>query len=124
VAQNPAAPAVQVFMNNYFTAINAHDYASYRALLDSTLQASYTPQDFASGYGSTSDSAATVTGISATDTGQTSVSVTFTSHQSAAQSASGTACTTWNITLFLTQAAAGYVDSPAPPGYHAAFRAC
>jgi hypothetical protein len=80
--------------------------------------------DFYAGYGSTTDSAAVLTAISATGSGSVGAAVTFTSHQLPADSPSGTACTNWSITLFLTQSGGRYVRAPSPPGYQAAYQAC
>jgi hypothetical protein len=124
VAGNAAEPGVVAFLNSYFKAINAHDYAAYNALLEPQLQQNDTQSSFDNGYGTTHDSAETLTSIAGTGGGGEAATVSFTSHQSAADSATNSTCTSWIITLYLEPNGQGYLDGPAPSGYHASFQAC
>jgi hypothetical protein len=124
VTGNSAEPGVLAFLNSYFTAINAHDYTAYNALLDTQLQQNDTESSFNNGYATTKDSAETLTSIADTGDGGEAATVSFTSHQSIAQSASNSTCTNWTITLYLEPNGTGYLESPAPSGYHASFSAC
>jgi hypothetical protein len=126
VTGNAAEPGVLAFLNSYFAAINAHDYAAYNALLDPQLQQNDSQATFNHGYGTTKDSAETLTGITDTGGGGEAATVAFTSHQSAADSATNSTCTSWTITLYLepNPNGTGYLDGPAPSGYHASYQAC
>jgi hypothetical protein len=124
VTGNAAEPGVVAFLNSYFTAINNHDYAAYNALLDPQLQANDSQSTFDSGYATTRDSAETLTSIADTGGGGEAATVSFTSHQSVADSATNSTCTSWTITLYLEPNGNGYLDSPAPSGYHASYQAC
>lgn len=115
---------MESFLNSYFTAINGHDYQQYRALLDRKLRRDESLQAFTNGYSSTSDSAATLTSIYSVGGGEIGAAVSFTSHQSPAQSPTDTGCTTWDITLYLTPQDGHYLITPAPPGYHASYQPC
>lgn len=123
--QDPGAPSVADFLDQYFAAINSHDYQSYVALLSPNLQQDMTAQQFDSGYRSTSDTGETLTGISTAADGDTVAAVTFTSHQDPADSVDHKeACTDWKISLFLEQANTGYLIDQPPGNYHAAHSAC
>jgi hypothetical protein len=124
VSQNADASSVESFLNNYFSAINSHNYEQYRSLLDQKMAQDESAQDFDHGYGSTQDSDATLTGISSVGASQVSAAVTFTSHQSPSQSPSDSACTNWNVTLYLVSSGTGYVLETPPADYHAAYQAC
>ncbi len=124
IAQDPAASPVQTFLNSYFTAINDHSFRNYRRLLNAKMQQEESAQSFRSGYGTTTDSAATLTAISQLGRGLVSAAVTFTSHQLSADSPTGTACTDWSIVLYLHQQSGRYVLGQAPSGYHAQYQAC
>jgi hypothetical protein len=124
VASNPAEPAVAAFLDRYFTAINTHDYAAYSRLLDAQEQSVDTRSSFDTGYGTTADSAETLTGIAGAGGGDEAATVSFTSHQDPADSPSKTACTSWTITLYLQPNGGGYLIGPAPTGYHASYQAC
>jgi hypothetical protein len=124
VAQAAAAPQVEAFVNRYFSAINNHDYQRYRTLLDHRMRRDESVADFDAGYRSTTDSHATITSIADSAPGRLAVGVTFTSRQRPADSPSHTACTDWNITLFLRQHGGSYVIGRAPADYHAAYQAC
>ncbi len=124
VSQDADAPPVESFLNSYFSAINNHDYQQFRNLLDQKMAQGESAQNFDTGYGSTRDSDATLTAISSMDAGQVRATVTFTSHQSPSQSPSDSACTNWNVMLYLASNETGYVLEAAPAGYHAAYQAC
>jgi hypothetical protein len=130
VAVGPAAsqsadlPGVEAWVNRYFGAINHHAYRRYRALLSPGLQQSESAADFASGYRSTTDAAATLTAISDLGDGEVGATLNFTSHQLPADSPTSTACDRWHVTLYLSQVAGGYELDPAPAGYHARDNAC
>ncbi len=123
-AQAPAAPPVEAFLNSYFTAINNRDYQQYRALLSHQMRRAISQGVFNAGYRSTADSGATITSITGSGPGRLAVAVTFTSHQQPAGSPTHTACTHWDITLYLRQRGGGYVIGRPPAGYHAAYQAC
>jgi hypothetical protein len=119
VAPNPATQSVVMFLDEYFTAINSHDYQGYLALLSQQAQQGWTPEHFNSGYGSTVDSGETLESISTAANGDTVAAVTFTSHQNPDSSNNNEACTSWSISLFLGQGGGGYMIDQAPSGYHA-----
>lgn len=123
-AGKPDTTTIVKLLTSYFTAINSHDYTGYQALLDPKMRRSVTLARFAAGYRSTTDSAATLTGISAAPDGQTTANVTFTSHQNPSDGPDHSPCTTWDITLFLQRSPGGFLIGPAPPGYHAAHHSC
>jgi hypothetical protein len=125
VSQDPDASSVATFLNQYFTAINNHDYHSYISLLSARDGRGLTQEQFDTGYGSTVDSAETLLGISTAANGDLVASVTFTSHQNPADSPDQQeSCTDWNISLFLGQGGAGYLVEEPPPSYHASYQAC
>jgi hypothetical protein len=125
VSQDPDASSVATFLNQYFTAINNHDYQSYISLLSSQEGQGLTQEQFDNGYGSTADSAETLLGISTAANGDLIASVTFTSHQNPADSPDQQeSCTDWRISLFLEQGGGGYLVEKPPPGYHASYQAC
>jgi hypothetical protein len=123
-ASDPAEPQVVAFLVDYFTAINDHDYQAYVSLLDSQEAAALTPGAFAAEYATTADSAQTLTGIADGSGGSEAAAVTFTSHQSPADSPDGSACDLWSVTLYLVPAESGYVIEHSPPGYSPVVRAC
>jgi hypothetical protein len=124
-AQDPDASSVAGFLAQYFGAINAHDYQSYRSLLGPQVQQGMTQAQFDSGYRSTADSDETLVGISTASDGDLAAEVTFVSHQDPADSPDKSeSCTDWDISLFLTQGGSGYVIDPAPPGYKASYQPC
>jgi hypothetical protein len=124
VTANPAEPRVAAFLDKYFTAINTHDYGAYSSLLDSQEQSVNTRSSFAAGYGSTTDSAEKLTAIAGAGAGGEDATVSFTSHQSPAESPTKTSCTSWTITLYLQANGGSYLIGPAPAGYHASYQAC
>jgi hypothetical protein len=126
IAADSQTPQVLAFLDSYFTAINNHSYRDYRALLNPAAAQALTYPAFQNGYATTRDSAEKLHGISAAGNGDTVASVTFTSHQDAANSVdgSGQTCTRWDVLLYLQQDGDGYLLGKSPPGYHAAYAAC
>ena len=112
------------FLDEYFNAINTHNYQEYLSLLDAQEQQNETPAAFRAGFRTTTDSDATLVGLTSTGTGLVAASITFTSHQAPADSATHTSCTSWDITLYLGMQGGGYVMQLPPPGYKASYRAC
>jgi hypothetical protein len=123
-ATDPAEPGVVALLGTYFAAINQHDYTEYQSVLDQQLQQGDSLSSFQSGYGTTTDSAETLTGISDTGSGQVAASVTFVSHQDPADSPSDSSCTDWGITLYLVSSGDGYVIGSPPSAYHASYQSC
>jgi hypothetical protein len=119
--QQPGAQQVASFVQRYFIAIDSHNYGEYIALFQPRLRP--TRGQFGRGYRGTTDSGATLAGLSATAQGL-AAAVTFTSHQPPANSPTHTSCTAWEITLYLQQRGHGYRIVSPPPGYHAHYRAC
>jgi hypothetical protein len=117
-AQDPDASSVAAFLDEYFTAINTHDYESYLSLQTTQTQQELTVEQFDNGYGSTVDSAEVLTSISTATDGDTVATVTFVSHQNPSESVNGReACTDWSISLFLQQGSAGYLMGQPASGY-------
>jgi len=124
-AADPQSQAVVSFLQQYFSAINAHDYQGYRSLLDPQSRADLTRHQFNRGFRSTVDSGEKLWRISTDASGNTVATVTFTSHQNPADSVDGRqSCTHWRISLFLQPTANGYVIGQAPTGYHSSHSAC
>jgi hypothetical protein len=119
-----AEPGVAEFLSEYFTAINHHDFQAYAALLDPAQAARATPARFAAGYGTTTDSGATLTSIADLGQGREAASVTFTSHQAPAASPDHSSCDVWHITLYLGPHDGGYLIRRPPPGYAASVWSC
>jgi hypothetical protein len=120
----PAAASVDAFLAGYFAVINEHDYAGYLRLFGPGSGRSLSAAGFRAGYGSTRDSAETLTRISAAGSGLVAATVTFTSRQAPAASPAHVACVRWRITIFLVRRGGGYVIGSPPAGYTAADRAC
>ena len=123
VSQVPDAARVDGFLVSYFTAINAHDYQQYQQLLIPARRAQLSAAAFARGYGTTTDTGASIVGISPTGPG-VAVTVTFTSQQRAAPGADVTTCTTWDITLYLQNSGGTLLIGNPPHRYHAYRRSC
>jgi hypothetical protein len=123
-AGSTALPQVMALLRRYFSAINGHDYAAYAQLLDAQVLRLSPASAFSSGYGSTSDSDETLTGISALSSGGVAAAVTFTSHQQPAESPDHSACNEWSITLFLVPQGAGYLIGLPPSWYQASYTSC
>jgi hypothetical protein len=124
VSQDSSSHQLDGFASRYFSAINDHDYQAYIALLAPGGPQVPTPGQFAAGYGSTSDTGATLTSTAPQGGGGYAIGLSFLSHQSASQSKTGTSCTAWQITLYLVPGGGSYLIASPPPGYHSAYRAC
>ena len=120
-AQQPGEQQVVSFLQSYFTAINNHDYGGYASLVTSSMRP--TPAEFENGFGTTTDSKATLTGLVPYGTG-VAAAVKFTNNQSPSASPDGAACDVWHITLYLQPHGSGYRIGPAAPDYHAQYRPC
>jgi hypothetical protein len=75
-AQNPPTPQIAAFLDQYFAAINEHDYQAYVALRSPQLPG-ITVSQFDSGYCSTADSDETLLGVSSAANGDSVAHVTF-----------------------------------------------
>jgi hypothetical protein len=124
VSQSGLEPAVTAFLNSYFAAINNDDYQQYRSLLGARLRQALTAAQFSSGYQSVHDANVTLTSIASAGGPAVAASMTFTSHQPPAKSASHSTCTHWRITLYLVPHGSSYVIGSPPASYHAAYHAC
>jgi len=120
-SQNASAPQVADFLGSYFRAINNRDYSLYASLFVTSRVP--TRAQFRRGYRSTHDSDAILTRLRNTPNGL-AAAVSFTSHQAPADSATGTSCTAWNVTFYLTANGSGYQIGNPPADYHARYRAC
>jgi hypothetical protein len=116
--------AIDAFLTRYFSAINHHDYRAYRQLFSPTTRGGLSAASFAAGYGTTRDTGALLRGIMAAPSGRVDAVVSFTSHQRSSDSPTGTACTTWSISIYLIKSGGSYVIVSPPHGYRPAFRAC
>jgi len=114
-AAQPGAARVATFMAGYFDAINQRDYQSYLAAFDQQGRPDYTRQKFLDEFGTTTDTAPSLTALIATGPGLLAT-VTFTSHQSPAKSFTHTACTAWTLRLYLEASGASYLIGRPPPG--------
>jgi hypothetical protein len=124
-ASNAAAPRVQTLLEHYFAAINTHDYAAYSSLLDAQMRGQNSRSQFDSGYATTHDSAETLTSISSTSGGVLAATVSFTSHQSPADSINNSSCTAWTINLYLEpQGDGSYLIGAPPAGYRPSHQDC
>jgi hypothetical protein len=124
-AQNPAATAIATFVSQYFSAINNHDFQAYDSLLTPQVQQGQTAETFSNGFGSSADSNEILVAINPAANGETAATLTFTSHQNAAQAQGGTGtCTDWHITLFLEPNGTGYLIGDQPSTYHAKYNSC
>jgi len=123
-SRNSAEPRIAAFVTRYFTAINNHDYQAYVSVLDSEERAEVTHAWFRAGYGTTTDSGATLTRITRRAGGGEAAELTFTSHQSPSRSPDKSSCDLWSITLYLIPDAGGYLIEHPPPGYQAHLQPC
>jgi hypothetical protein len=114
-AAQPGAARVAAFMAGYFDAINQRDYQSYLAAFDERARPDYTRQKFLDEFGTTTDTAPSLTALGPAGRGLLAT-VTFTSHQSPAKSFTHTACTAWTLRLYLEASGASYLIGPPPPG--------
>jgi hypothetical protein len=118
------AHAIEAFLTAYFTAINEHDFAAYRSLFSAGQRGGLSATAFARGYGSSQDSQATLRSIAVPAAGKVVATVSFVSHQQAADSATHSSCTSWTISLFLIKQAGTYVIHTPPASYGATAAAC
>jgi hypothetical protein len=123
-AKAPDAHPVSAFLTRYFTAIDHHSYTAYRSLYSPLLRPELSAAAFTAGYGTTKDSRAVLRSIFGALPGHVHAVVSFTSHQSAADSPTHTSCTTWTISLYLVRSGASYVIISPPRDYQPSFRAC
>jgi hypothetical protein len=110
------AAGVQTPLSHYFHGINSHDYNEYAGTLSPAERARQSQSTFESGYSTTADSGMTLTSLASSGTGLTAT-VTFTSHQAAADSVDHSTCNDWTLNLYLVPAGTGYLIGPAPAGY-------
>lgn len=109
----------------YFSAINSRDYQHYMSLFTAQDRPALTTTQFARAYRTTTDSDETLTRLSTEADGEIVAAVTFTSHQAAAESVTGTqTCTDWNVSFYLARDGSGYLIDQPPADYHAAYAAC
>ncbi|HSZ41810.1 MAG TPA: hypothetical protein VK817_17785 [Trebonia sp.] len=123
LSANPATTGVVNLLNRYFTSINTRNYAEYSALLNAQMQSGNSASSFDSGYATTKDSAEKLVALSGSS-GDESATVSFTSHQSPADSVNSSSCTDWTITLYLAPHDGGYVITHPPSSYHPAYTNC
>jgi hypothetical protein len=123
LSQAPDAAQVDGFLVSYFTAINAHDYQQYVRLLVPARRAQLSAAAFARGYGTTTDTGASIVGISPSGRG-VAATVMFTSEQRVAPGAEVSGCTYWDITLYLQRQGGALLIGNPPAGYHAYHRSC
>jgi hypothetical protein len=124
IASNPAEPAVETTLTNYFQGINTHNYAEYSSALDPQALAGEPESRFDSGYATTADSGMTLTSLASTANGGLAATVTFTSHQDPSASIDNSPCNNWTLTFFLVQQGADYLQGLPPSGYHAVHSDC
>lgn len=123
-ASSPHEAAVMSFLASYFTAINDHDFTAYQQVFSPPLRADLSAASFSAGYGTTTDSAITLTGIEVIGSGELVAQVTFVSHQRPAASPTNSTCTAWSVSLYLLQQAGSYLLQQPPTGYQASYSAC
>jgi hypothetical protein len=114
-APQSGAARVAAFIAGYFNAINQRDYQGYMGKFDDQARPDYTRQKFIAEFSSTSDTAPALTALSPA-AGGLLATVTFTSHQSPAQSFTHTACTAWTQRLYLEASGGSYLIGRPPPG--------
>lgn len=124
VAGNPAEPAVEKTLTDYFQGINTHDYAEYASSLDAQQRASQPESEFNSGYSSTSDSGMKLISLASSGNGGLTATVTFTSHQAAGTGVDGSSCNNWTLEFFLVRRGSGYLKGAAPSGYQPSYSDC
>jgi hypothetical protein len=122
VARAPHVQQAAALLATYFTSINSHDFEVYNGLFIPQIRG--TLQHFNAGYASTTDSGATLAGLSPAGQQDLAATATFTSHQNPADSPDHAACDTWTVVIPLTRAGAGYLIGRSSPGYHPSVRAC
>lgn len=114
-AQNSAAAGVATFMAGYFNAINQRDYQGYMSKFEAQARPNDSRQKFLSDFGTTTDSSPNLVALTPTANGLIAT-VTFVSHQSPALSATNTACTDWNLEMYLESSGGGYLIGTPPSG--------
>ena len=123
-AQQASTGRVAAFLGTYFAAINHRDYQAYISLFDDAARPFRTEQQFLSGYRTTTDSDPTLAALTPTSAGEWAATVTFISHQSPADSATHSSCTSWDITLYLEPRGNSYLIELPPAGYQLSRVAC
>jgi hypothetical protein len=117
VTSSAATSQVETLLSHYFHGINTRDYAEYASTLNPAEQAKQSQSHFKSGYATTTDSEMTLTSLASGGSGRLVATVTFTSHQSPAQSVDHSACNAWTLNFYLVPQGTGYLIGPAPSGY-------
>lgn len=118
----PDARPVAALLTSYFGAINSHNFAEYSALFIPQIRGN--AQHFSAGYRSTTDSGATLAGLSTDAAQDVAAAVTFTSHQKAADSPDNATCDQWTVVLSLERTGSGFLITRSPAGYHPSVHAC
>jgi hypothetical protein len=124
VASNPAEPAVEKTLTNYFQGINTRNYAEYASSLDAQQRANQPESAFMSGYSSTSDSGMKLIALTSTADGGLQATVTFTSHQAQGTGVDGSPCNDWTLNFYLVKQGGGYLKGAAPSGYQPTHSDC
>jgi hypothetical protein len=124
VPASAAEPQVETLLSHYFHGINTRDYAEYASTLNPAEQAKQSQSTFESGYSTTTDSRMTLTSLASNGAAGLVATVTFTSHQSPAQSVDHSACNTWTLKFYLVPQGTGYLIGPHPSGYQPAHSDC
>jgi len=124
VSRQAPEPRVVAYLNDYFTAINRHSYRRFAVLLGPQMRRTVPAPAFYAGYRTTTDSAASLTGLSPAAGGRVEADVAFTSRQAPGDTPSHSGCTRWKIALVLAPQHGRMVLEPPPPGYHASYQAC
>jgi hypothetical protein len=115
---------VETLLSHYFRGINNHDYTEYQTTLDPAERARQSASAFAAGYATTTDLGMTLTSLASESNGRLTATVTFTSHQAAAQSVDKSTCNNWTLNLYLVRQGSGYLIGKAPAGYRPAHADC
>jgi len=116
VGSSTATPQVETLLSHYFQGINTHNYAEYSSTLTAQNKANQPLSNFQSGYATTTDSGMTLTSLTGTGGGDLTATVTFTSHQDAADSDDNSTCNNWSLNFSLVPNGTGYLIAPAPSG--------
>jgi zinc-ribbon domain len=117
------AGKVTAFLSQYFAAIKARNYQAYTSLFEPNAEPNQTAAQFKNGYRSTTDSREELVSLTPGTAGL-AATITFDSHQSPADSATHTACTAWEITLYLQPSGSSYLIGKPPAGYSPSDRPC
>ena len=124
VTSSGAEPQVETLLSHYFHGITTRDYAEYASTLNPAEQAKQSQSTFESGYSTTTDSGMTLTSLASDGAAGLVATVTFTSHQSPAQSVDRSACNAWTLSFYLVPQGTGYLIGPAPSGYQPSHSDC